>query len=83
MVSSAFLAVGSIPDDLKIGIVNEELGEYKDCNEYIKNNTVGGSVVDEFGTCVYEGLSCKFIKQIEKVIKNQVSTIYHFSKIFY
>ena len=72
MIASAFLAVGRIPDDLQIGIVNEELGEYRNCHDYIKNNTVGGHSVDEFNRCEFQGLSCKFTEQIESTIKNQV-----------
>lgn len=68
-----FLAVGGIPDDLKIGIVNQELGDYKNCEDYINDNkTAGGYLVDELGTCVYEGLGCKFAKQFQNGIQNQV-----------
>lgn len=59
---------------MKIGIVNEELGEYKNCDDYLSDNrNVGGSPLDENGTCVYHGLGCKFVDKLHGIIHNHVS----------
>ena len=75
-ISTLFLAIGRIPYDMKIGIVNEELGEYKNCDDYLSDNpNIGGSRLDENGTCVYNGLGCKFVHKFQSTIHSHVSHI--------
>ena len=64
---------------MKVGIVNQELGNYSSCQAYVNdNNTIGGYVVDvdEYQTCVYEGLGCKFLEHIQDAIPNHVRILF-------
>lgn len=70
-----FIAVGNAPDDLAIGIVNQELGEYNNCIDYVNdNNKVGGYLEGGNRTCMYSSLGCKFAEQIQSTIPNHVNT---------
>lgn len=58
---------------MKIGIVNEELGNYSDCTEYTRlDGRLGGHLLDDNETCIYYGLGCKFVQQLGDKLKNQV-----------
>lgn len=57
-----------MPNDLTIGIINEELGNYPNCSAYIMDNkTIGGKVLSDNWTCVYSGLGCKFIQKLTAI----------------
>ncbi|KAL0276662.1 UNVERIFIED_CONTAM: hypothetical protein PYX00_004185 [Menopon gallinae] len=57
------LAVGRVPNDMTVGIINEEIGNYSNCREYGANNPVGGQLSQD-GVCEFKGLACKFINNI-------------------
>lgn len=78
-MASIFIAIGTIPSDWKIGIVNEELGEYKNCEEFLKGSKSAGGHLNELETCVFKGLGCKFMIELQDVIQNQVMALLSFS----
>ncbi|KAK6632858.1 hypothetical protein RUM43_012597 [Polyplax serrata] len=73
---SFYLAVGGQPQGLKLGVVNEELGNFTTCKE-LKNSLGsrygGEQIYKEEGNayCIIEGLSCKYLDMIndDMVIK--------------
>lgn len=78
MCGAFFLCIGSVPNDLKIGIVNEELYNYTDCEEYMLENKVGGEILDdEDKTCLYSGLGCLFIGKIGKIKDVTLIKVYY------
>ena len=65
--------VGVIPSDMKIGIVNEELGNYTDCSQYATHDgRIGGQLLDDNTTCIYYGLGCKFVQELSDKLPNKV-----------
>nr|CAD7611062.1 unnamed protein product [Timema genevievae] len=63
-ISAFFLAIGGQPHGLKFAVVNDELGSYSDCGEYLAQNTANVTLVDEW-TCHLGGkLSCQFLEAI-------------------
>lgn len=66
--------IGTIPNDIRIGIINEELNDYTDCHDYIiKNNSIGGELLPDNETyCVYNGLGCLFIENLGSIIPNKI-----------
>lgn len=69
-----FFVIGTFPDDNKIGIVNEEMGNYTSCDEYKLHNRIGGYLLKDNVTCIYEGLGCKFVDYMGDKLKNRVNS---------
>lgn len=75
---SFYLAVGGQPRGLKLGVVNEELGNFSSCDEMKTSlgSHYGGQkteLSDGLGYCVLEGLSCKFLDKIQDDLVIKVS----------
>jgi hypothetical protein len=60
--------IGRVPDDFKIGIVNESLGVNQSCSDYKINASI---TLDE---CVNETLSCEFLNHFDGVEKINFNT---------
>ena len=76
---SFYLAVGGHPKGLKLGVVNEELGNFTSCDDLINSlgNEYGSqNIIKEDGIshCKMEGLSCKFLNKIKDEMIIKVST---------
>jgi len=76
MTLNIFIPVmGAIPNDIHIGIVNEELFNYSNCHDYASNNNlIGGELLlkDNETDCVYSGLGCMFIENLGSIIPNKI-----------
>lgn len=76
---SFYLAVGGQPQGLKLGVVNEELGNFTTCKE-LKNSLGrrygGEQIYKEEGNayCILEGLSCKYLDMINDDMVVKVSS---------
>nr|CAD7409531.1 unnamed protein product [Timema cristinae] len=63
-ISAFFLAIGGQPHGLKFAVVNDELGNYSNCGEYLTQNSANLTWLDE-DTCRLGGkLSCQFLEAI-------------------
>lgn len=81
-IAAFFVAIGPVPNDIKLGIVNEELGRYSNCTEYALGNLdrMKGAL-NENQSCIYEGLGCQYVDLLGDLLKkNQVPTIGSFFK---
>lgn len=72
-----YFSVGGMPDGLKLGIVNEELGNFSSCTEYIEylGEEYGGKSVladDGLPYCLMQGLSCKFLESFNDTVAIKV-----------
>ncbi|KAK6632857.1 hypothetical protein RUM43_012596 [Polyplax serrata] len=71
-VSLFFLVIGTFPEDTKVGIVNEEMGNYTNCEDYKLHNRMGGYLLDDNRTCIFQGLACKFVDYMGEKLQNKV-----------
>lgn len=70
-IASFYLAIGGNPENLKMGIVNEEVPNWMETcyNSSLKTFTVGPE-----GECSWSHLSCRFIKTLDPKIINKVQS---------
>ena len=68
-----FSVVGTFPDDTKVGIVNEEMGNFTNCEDYKLHNKIGGILREDNYTCEYTGLACKFVDYLGEKLQNKVN----------
>lgn len=66
-----------MPEGLKLGIVNEELGNFSSCDEYIAflGEEYGGRNAladDGLPYCLLQGLSCKFLENVNDTVAIKV-----------
>jgi hypothetical protein len=60
-----FLAIGGDPKGLKLAVVDEELGNFKNCMEYSLYNPTE-PIISANDTCDYHGLSCNYLNRINE-----------------
>lgn len=76
-ICSFYLSVGGMPQGLKVGIVNDELGNFSTCEElkeYLGEFYGGKNTSTEEGLsyCLMNGLSCKFLEIFDDSIAAKV-----------
>lgn len=69
-----------MPEGLKLGIVNEELGNFSTCEDYktFLGEEYGGRNVqadDGLPYCLMQGLSCKFLEAVNDSVGIKVRKI--------
>lgn len=77
---SFYLAVGGKPQGLKLGVVNEELGNFSTCEDLKTSlgDLYGGKKFDvdeDYSYCMLRGLSCKFLEKVTDDMVLQVSAL--------
>lgn len=65
-----YLAIGDNPKNLKLGIVNDEMDDYRQCY----NQSLITTYAHDY-TCDLNKLSCRYLSKIPPEIAEQVSTI--------
>jgi hypothetical protein len=60
-----FIGVGGDPKDLKLAIVDEELGNFTNCTQYSFSNPIIPVLHTDL-TCDYHGLSCNYLNRINE-----------------
>jgi hypothetical protein len=77
-ICAFFFSVGGMPDGLKLGVVNGELENFSNCEEYTSyySDKIGGRPsMNDVGlhSCQFFGLACKFLNGINDSMVDKVN----------
>ncbi|KAK6632870.1 hypothetical protein RUM43_012609 [Polyplax serrata] len=70
-----FMTIGGNPQNLRFGIVNEDMGNFSNCNDYASHMPTG--VVYTDNDCIFRGLSCHFLTDFYNSLDVKYNYVYY------